>query len=337
MIAGVTGPTAAFGIPTRSGATLAIEDLNAQGGQQYELLVEDDQGRPEQTAASATKLITRDGVKLLIAADSSSRSLAAAPIAQAARIPMITPTASLPAVTEKGDYIFRVCATDADEARAMAAYTLDTLKLRHIATLRDSRNDYSVGVAEIFQKAFTARGGQVILTLDYAEGDADMRGQLVSIREAKPDAIFVPGYYGDIAQILIQARDLGITQPFLGGSGWNSPALLDVAKSAANGSWFMAPIASQNASFKERYTKRFGREPDGPTALAYDAVALAVDAMKRAKSTDGPAVREALAQTRGFSGMSGTFDIGADRNPKKAIGVYTVRDAKFEMVGEVMP
>jgi branched-chain amino acid transport system substrate-binding protein len=338
LITGLTGPTAAWGEPTRNGASLAVEKLNSAGGiggRKVVLLTEDDQGKPEQSAAVATKLIAADRVIALVCCDSSSRSLAAAPIAQSRRTPMVTPTSSLPAVTRVGDYIFRVCPTDDFEARVLARVALERLHSKRVGILRDAKNDYSVGVASVFTEALKALGGSVIITRDYAEGDSDFRAQLVAIREAGVNALLVPGYYGDVASIGIQARDIGLNVPMLGGSAWNSPALLEIGGASMEGALFVTPTRSRNSPFESEFTRRYGRAPDAPTALAYDAVMLIAAAARR--DTNGPAMREAIASTRGFDGASGRFDIGPDRDPKKPLGLYEVKDGKFVEIALVEP
>lgn len=340
MICGLSGPTAAWGIPAQRGAQLAVEDANRRGGvlgAKLELRVEDDQGKPEDAAAAAAKLITRDGVVAIVGADSSSRTLAAAPICQAHRRPLVSPTASLPAVTEKGNFIFRVCATDADEASALARFARERLKASRVAILKDVKNDYSVGAAKIFSEEFVRAGGAIIAEQSYSEGDADFRSQLATIRGARPDVLVVPGYYGEVAQIAMQARELGMTIPLIGGSGWNSRALIEIGGKALDGCYYMGPMNSTNAEFIGRFEKRFGVRPDAATALAYDAAALVIDAIGRAGSSDGEKIRQALAATTNFSGVSGNFSMTSARNPRKAIGVYAIRRAEVIEIDQVEP
>jgi branched-chain amino acid transport system substrate-binding protein len=338
VITGLTGPTAAWGEPTRNGAMLAVEKINAGGGiagRPVELITEDDQGKPEQSAVVATKLIARDKVIALVCCDSSSRSLAAAPIAQSNHIPMITPTSSLPAVTRVGDYIFRVCPTDDFEARVLARVASERLHARRVAILRDAKNDYSVGVAAVFTEALRALGSEVALVRDYNEGDSDLRSQLVAVREAKADALLIPGYYGDVAQAAIQARDLGLNIPMIGGSAWNSPALAEIGGSSIEGALFVSPTKPE-AEYEHDFQQRFGKAPEAPTALTYDAVMLIAAAAAKAPG-DQKATRDAIAATRQFHGASGTFDMTADRNPRKPLGLYEVRGGKFVEVGRVEP
>src|SRR5437773_5391759 len=190
MYAALSGSEAAFGQATLQGAQLAADEINASGGilgRKLKLIVEDDQRKAEEAASVVTKLITSDNVVAIIGENSSNQSLAAAPIAQAAKVPMISPSSTNPNVTKKGDYIFRVCFTDPYQGKALATFVHDHLHLNAAAVLKDNRNDYSVGLAEFFTKAYTQLGGHVVVEQSYSGGDTDFRPQLTSIREAKPD------------------------------------------------------------------------------------------------------------------------------------------------------
>src|SRR5687768_6237005 len=194
VYAALTGPTASFGVATRDGATLAADEINKAGGvlgRPIRLIIEDDQGRPEEAASVVTKLITRDRVVAVIGENASSRSLAAAPICQANRVPMISPSSTNPQVTEKGDFIFRMCFIDPYQGDVVAAFSRNNLKLDRVSVLQDVKNDYSVGLAKFFTESFQRRGGQVLGTHSYAEGDNDFRSQLTAIKKAGPQAIFI--------------------------------------------------------------------------------------------------------------------------------------------------
>src|SRR5688572_23590634 len=227
----LTGTTATFGISTKNGVDMAIEKVNAAGGvlgKQVRVIVEDDQGRPEEAQTVVTKLINSDQVVAVIGEVASSRTLAAAPVAQQAGIPMITPSSTNPRVTEVGDMIFRVCFIDPFQGLVMAKFATNTLKVRNVAVLRDIRNDYSVGLADVFVQNFTQMGGTIAADLSYSEGDTDFSAQLTSIAASRPDAIFIPGYYTEVGLIARQARQAGLTIPLLGGDGWDSPQLTEI-------------------------------------------------------------------------------------------------------------
>jgi branched-chain amino acid transport system substrate-binding protein len=255
---------------------------------------------------------------------------------------MISPSSTNPAVTEKGDYIFRVCFIDSYQGEAVARFAREKLGLSRVAILRDIKNDYSVGLAQFFSDSFTRRGGQIVADQSYAEGDNDFRGQLTAIRAAKPDAIFVPGYYTDAGSMAIQARDLGITVPLLGGDGWDSPALLQIGGAALEGCYFADHYSMDEdrptvQNFVTRFRQRFDRDPDAVNALSYDAMRMLAEAIRRAGSLDRPAIRDQLAATRDFDGVSGVITMGPDRNPIKPVVIVKVENGKAVFADRVTP
>ena len=336
----LTGTTATFGISTKNGIDMAIDEVNAAGGvlgKQLRVIVEDDQGRPEEAQTVVTKLITSDRVVAVLGEVASSRTLAAAPVAQSNGIPMITPSSTNPKVTEVGDYIFRVCFIDPFQGFVMAKFAANTLKVRNVAILRDVKNDYSVGLAKVFTEEFGKLGGRIVADESYSEGDTDFSAQLTSLRARNPDAIYVPGYYTEVALLARQARQLGLNVPLLGGDGWDSPRLTGIGGPALNNSYYSSHYSPQDTSqlvrrFVSGYQERFGEVPDGLAALAYDAAKLLADAITRAGSTEPEAIRDAIAQTKGFVGVTGTITINAQRNADKAATVVRVAGGRLEFV-----
>jgi branched-chain amino acid transport system substrate-binding protein len=324
---------------------MAIEKVNAAGGvlgRQVRVIVEDDQGRPEEAQTVVTKLINSDRVVAVIGEVASSRTLAAAPVAQQAGIPMITPSTTNPRVTEIGDYIFRVCFIDPFQGLVMAKFATNTLRVRNVAVLRDIRNDYSVGLADVFIQNFTQMGGTIASDQSYSEGDTDFSAQLTAIAATRPDAIFIPGYYTEVGLIARQARQLGLTVPLLGGDGWDSPRLTEIGGPALNDSYFSNHYSMQDPSpairsFVSEYQTKYGEIPDALAALAYDAANILFDAMTRAGSTDPMAVRDALAQTQNFNGVTGTITIDAQRNAVKPAVVMRVVDGQLQYVETITP
>ena len=212
-VGSLTGSEATFGVSTHQGIELAMKSLNAAGGvkgKQFELVTVDDQSRPDEAATATTKLITQDGVLAILGEVASSRSLAMAPIAQQYGIPMISPSSTNPKVTEQGTFIFRVCFIDPFQGEVMSKFALDILKVKKAAILRDVKNDYSIGLAEFFIKHFKANGGEILIDQSYSNGDTDFKAQLTSIAARKPEVVFVPGYYGDVALIARQAKSSGL-------------------------------------------------------------------------------------------------------------------------------
>lgn len=331
LVAGLSGPTAAYGLACRRGAELAIDDAKARG-QKIDLAIQDDQGSPEQTANVAASFASDPTIAVIVGADTSSGTMAMAPLAEKSHLAIVSPTASAPAVTRGRHYVFRVCATDDLEALAAAQLARERLHAKRVVILRDTKNDYSVGITETFRSAFTSGGGTIASVFDYTAGDSDFRAQLTSAKALAPEALIVPGYYGDVAQIAIQARDLGMTIPLVGGSGWDSPKLTEIGGKAIEGNWFVSWLRSPSARFVSDFHKRYGVDPDGANAQAYDAISIVASAIAQG-GTDRVRVRDAIANTRDFDGVSGRITIGPDGNAKKALGVFRVEAGKYVQVG----
>jgi branched-chain amino acid transport system substrate-binding protein len=341
----LTGGVSQFGIGCHQGFVLAFEEINAEGGilgQKIELVTEDDQSKPGQSATAVRKLITQDKVVALVGDATSSATLEAAPIAQADKIPMITPTATNPRITEVGDFIFRVCFLDEFQGRVLARFAREKLKAQKIFTLTDVKQDYSIDLLKFFKEEFTKLGGTIVGEQSYSTGDTDFRAQLTPIRVAKPDAVFVPGYYQEVALIVKQARQIGLTMPFIGCDGWANQTLLAIGGKAVDGCFFtnhfspddQSPIVN---SFVTKYQEKYGVLPDTFSALGYDAARLLADAIKRAGSSDPQAIRDALAKTAGFQGVTGEISLDANRNASKPGLIVTVKQGKFEIAEKIAP
>ena len=342
----LTGLQATFGTSTHQGIIMAADEVNAAGGingRKVKILTEDDQSKPEEAATAVSKLISQNSVVAILGEVASSASLAAAPICQSNKVPMITPSSTNPEVTKKGDYIFRTCFTDDYQGPAMADYTAKDLGIKTAAILTDVKNDYSVFLGRDFERKFTEDGGKIVAKASYSNGDSDFRAQLTSIKPSNPQILWVPGYYTDVGQIAQQARDLGITAPLVGGDGWVSPKLVEIGGKALEGCYYANHYSYDDPSpvvrnFVDKYKQRFGAKPDGMAALAYDAMHVLADAMKRAKKLDGPALRDAIAATKGFQGVTGTINLGPDRNPVgKKIFVEEIKNGQLVVKGTVQP
>src|SRR5271167_4264594 len=215
----ISGAIGEYGVSCHNGIKLAIDQANSAGGslgQKIVLLTEDNQSQAGQTSTIVRKFVTQDKVVAIIGDLTSSATLEGGPIAQAAKIPMVTPLATNPKVTEIGDYIFRVCFIDEFQGRVMARFALEYLKARKATFLTDTKQDYSVGLSGFFKDSFVGGAGTVVRGQTYSTGDTDFRAQLTSVKAAGPDVIFVPGYYPEVGIILKQARQLGISVPFIG-------------------------------------------------------------------------------------------------------------------------
>jgi branched-chain amino acid transport system substrate-binding protein len=342
----LTGSEATFGQSTHNGIMMAMDEVNAAGGvngRRIKIVTEDDQSKAEEAANAVAKLISQDNVVALLGEVASSNSLAAAPIAQSNKVPMISPSSTNQAVTEKGDYIFRMCFIDSYQGESMANYISRQLKMNRAAILVDVKSDYSTGLAQFFERAFVANGGRVVIKQSYAKGDNDFRSQLTAIRSANPQVIFIPGYYSDIGQIAIQARDLGIQQPLAGGDGWESPKLVEIGGKALEGCfysnhYFAGDPKATVRQFVEQYRERFGQSPDSMAALGYDAAKVLATAMKNAAQLDGPSIRDQIAATKGFAGVTGTITLGPDRNPTgKRLVILEVQNGEVTLKDTVEP
>jgi len=342
----LTGPQATFGQSTHNGIMMAADEVNAAGGingRKIKILTEDDQSKQEEAVTAVTKLISQNGVVAVLGEVASSASIAAAPICQSNKVPMITPSSTNPEVTKKGDYIFRMCFIDTYQGPIMAQFAANDLKMKRAAILTDIKNDYSTGLTVSIEQTFTAAGGQIVGKQSYSNGDSDFRSQLTAIRTTNPDVIFIPGYYTDVGQIASQARDLGMKAPFVGGDGWESPKLLEIGGKSLEGSfyanhYFYADPSPVVRNFVERYKQRYGVVPDALAALGYDAMKVLADAMKRAAKLDGPTLRDAIAATKGFDGVTGVITLGPDRDPiGKKIIIEEVKNGQLTLRSTIDP
>ena len=327
-----TGSEASFGQSTDRGIRLIFDAKNAAGGvkgKKLVLITEDNQGKAEDTTSIVKKLIAQDQVVALLGEVASTRSLAAAPIAQNYKIPMITPSSTNPEVTKKGEYVFRVCFIDPVQGPIMARFAAEDLKLKRVAVLRDIKSDYSMGLSKFFTEKFKALGGEIVATLDYASNDPDFKAQLTQIRAAQPDGLFIPGYYNDLGPIARQARELGIKVPMLGGDGWDSPKLFELSAGALEGAYYANHYSDESTSpvtqkFIAEYKSKYGVHADGLAAAGYDAAGILVDAMERASELTPKAIRDELARTTDFNGATGRISINAERNADKDVFVVKV-------------
>ncbi len=341
----LTGTTATFGQSTDNGIKMAFDEINTAGGvlgKKLKVLVEDDQSKPEEATTAVTKLINQNHVVAMLGEVSSSRSLAAAPVCQANAVPMVSPSSTNPRVTQIGDYIFRVCFIDPFQGAVMAKFAANTLKVKKVAILVDVRNDYSVGLQTFFRENFRQLGGQIVAEQSYSEGDSDFHAQLTQIKAVNPEAIYVPGYYTEVGTIARQARELGLTVPLLGGDGWDSPKLWEIGGTALNGCYLSNHYSVDDPSplvqkFVGDYKTRYKAAPDALAALGYDAAKILADAMSRAGSAEGAKVRDALAATKDFAGVTGKITINKDRNAIKPAVVLKVENGKFVFVETVTP
>jgi branched-chain amino acid transport system substrate-binding protein len=344
--ASLTGKDATFGISSHEGTLMAIEEINAAGGvlgKQIQLLTEDTQCKPGESATVVNKLISRDNVIAILGEVASTRSMEAAKICQDNHTPMISPSSTNPDVTKTGDYIFRVCFIDPFQGTVMANFASKTLHMKRVAVFTDVKSDYSKGLAKFFKERFVADGGEIVTELDYNGGDKDFKAQLTAIKAANPEGVFVPGYYTECALISVQARQLGLNVPLFGGDGWESSKLLEIGGDAVEGDYFSthynAAVGSDvSKKFVADYEKRWnGKVPDALGACGYDSAIVLVDAIKRAGSTDPEKLRDAIAATTNFPAVTGNITIDENRNATKSAVILQVKNGKFQYLETVEP
>ncbi|HEV7866571.1 MAG TPA: ABC transporter substrate-binding protein [Chthoniobacteraceae bacterium] len=342
--ASLTGATASFGQSTHKGTQMAIEEINASGGllgKKVRLVTEDDQSKAGEPATVVRKMISRDRVIAILGEVASSRSLEAAPIAQAAKIPMISPASTNPAVTEKGDYIFRICFIDPFQGTVLSKFALGK-GWKRAAVLTDVKQDYSVGLSQFFKEHFSKNGGTIVSEQSYSSGDKDFKAQLTSIKGAGPEVIVASGYYTESGLIALQAREVGLNVPLLGGDGWDSPSLVEVGGKAMEGNFFSNHFSAEDQApiiqdFLQRYKAKTGAEADAMVALGYDSAMLLADAIKRAGTTESAALRDAIAATKDFQGVTGKITLDEKRNANKPAVILVIKDGKFRYVETVQP
>jgi branched-chain amino acid transport system substrate-binding protein len=343
--ASMTGNTAHFGQDTDKAARLAVEQINAAGGvvgRKLKIVTLDTRGDGSEAANAVTRLIDVEKATAILGEVASSLSLQGGPIAQRRKIPMISPSSTNPKVTQIGDYVFRVCFIDPFQGKVMAVFARQTLKLDKVAILKDVTNDYSIGLADAFQKSFTAAGGTIAVEQSYSAGDTDFSAQLTAIKSSGAQAIWVPGYYAEVGAIARTAARLGVKLPLLGGDGWDAPELFTIGGEALNGSYFSNHFAPDQASaqaqkFVADFKAKYGQEPTGLGALGYDGVMVIADAIKRAGSADPAAIRDALATTKNYEAVTGKITMDKDRNPEKSVVVLKIDGGKAKYEALVNP
>jgi branched-chain amino acid transport system substrate-binding protein len=341
-----TGKEAAFGLSARKGVILAVEEINAAGGvlgKPLELITEDNQSKQGESATIAKKFVARDKIVAALGGNPSTNSLEAAPIFQGAKVPMIAISSTNPRVTEIGNYIFRVCFIDPFQGAVLAKFAQGTLHAKRAAILTSANNAYSVGISKVFREHFGAAGGLIVADQKHSEGDKDFRAQLTAIKAANPDVIFHSGNYTEGALICKQARALGYTGPLIGGDAWEAPQLIEIGGADVEGTYYSThgspeSTAPEVKNFVARYRGRWdGEIPDSIAALGYDAAKLLVDALQRAGTTEGAKLRDAIATTKDFQGVTGRITIDAQRNATKSAVILAVKDGKFKYIETVQP
>lgn len=343
----LTGANAAGGELEVEGMKLANKLYPTVLGKKVELVIVDNKSDKAEATTAVAKLIEKDKVVAILGSWGSSLSIAAGDQVLKNKIPAVGASCTNPQVTLGNDYYFRVCFLDPFQGTVMANYAFNTLKAKNAALIQEVSNDYSVGLAKFFKDAFvelTGSESSILSTSNYNTGDQDFSGILTNIKSQNPDVIFAPGNFTESALIIKQARALGIETPIIGGDTWETNEFIEVGGKDVEGtvlSTFFddtAPSTAEAKKFVEEYKKA---NPDksvaAVTALGYDAYILVLDAIKRAGSADPVKIREALASTVGFEGVTGkiTIDENGDADKNTAV-IKIVENGEFKYLDTVI-
>ena len=342
----MTGASASGGQMTWEGIQLANEMHPEVLGQAIRLHLEDNKTDKTEAANAVTRLIDQKEVVAIIGSYGSSLSIAGGEVAKNKKIPVVGCSPTNPLVTQDNDYYFRVCFIDPFQGRVMAKYAVEELGAKTAAIIRNVQDDYAVGLANYFKEALinlTGDSNCVLAELEYNTGDQDFTAQLTQTASLNPDVVFAPGNYGDSAFMIRQARTLKITAPFLGGDTWEAPEFISIGgvdvEGAALSTHYSVQAAPTDASkaFVEAYKAKYNKEPNAFAALGYDAYLMILDAIKRAGSAEPAAVRDALAETKDFRGVTGTITMDENRDANKSAVILQVKDGQFQYLTTVEP
>ncbi|TCL35683.1 branched-chain amino acid transport system substrate-binding protein [Anaerospora hongkongensis] len=348
----MTGSNATLGTSSANGAKLAIKEANAKGGvlgKQIQAVIGDNKSEPSESANAMTKLISQDRVAAVTGVFASSNAIAAASVAEGSKVPFLAVGATNPKVTvdEKTgkvkEYTFRVCFIDPFQGTVGANFVLNTLNFKKAAILVDNSSDYSKGLLSFFKEAFSKGGGSIVIEEAYLQKDQDFKAILTKVKAANPEVLYVPGYYEEVGKIVKQARELGITAPIVGGDGWDSPKLAEVAGAEAlNNTYFTNHYSVEDTSaaskaFVEAYKKEYGQMPDAMAVLGYDAANVLIDAIKRANSAEPGKIREALAQTKDYPAVTGATTLNATHDAVKSAVIIEMKNGKQMFKATVKP
>ena len=344
----MTGDMPAVGESCKKAAEMAVKEINDAGGidiggQKYkiDLFVEDNAGKPDQSASATQKLITQQKVHAIVGPNATRYALPASEIAESSKVVLVSPWSTNPKTTLNAKtnapkkYVFRACFIDPFQGRVVAKFALDTLKAKKAAVLYDVASEYNKGIAEIFKETFEQSGGKVVAFETYTTNDKDFSGQLTKIKDAAPDMIFLPNYYSEIPLQIQQAKRLGITVPFVGSDSWGSQELLKLCGNDCEGYYFSTHYAADAATpaatkFIEGYKAKYGSVPDDVAGLTYDSFGLLFQALKTANKLDRNAIRDALARIPMYEGVTGNMQFKeGSGDPTKSAVIVKIKDGKF--------
>lgn len=347
----LTGGVATYGQGLVEGIELAFEEINKNGGvlgKQIEIIKTDNKSDNSESANVASKLATRDKVIAILGPATSGNTKAAAPIAIQNKVPLISASATADDVTVDSngkvrEYVFKTCFSDSFQGVIMGNFAYTDLGKKNAALLVDSTSDYSKGLAKSFKETFGKFGGKVVTEQAYQAKETDFKAVLTKIKGSNPDILFLPGYYEEVGLIVKQARELGLNVPILGGDGYESPKLVDLAgKTALNDVYFTNHYSSKDTAtevvkFKDAFKAKYSKEPNAFNALGYDLAYFLADALKRSGEADPVKLKEALASTKDFNGITGKISIDEKHNPVKSITILQMKDGEQTFLKKLSP
>lgn len=345
----LSGGVASYGQSIAEGVELAFDEINKEGinGKELKLVKVDNKSEAAEATNGAIKLISQDKVAAIIGSATSTNTLAQVQIVNDNKVPVITPSGTNPTITNKdgkvNEFVFRTCFIDPFQGTVAAKFALNDLKVKNAAILIDSASDYSKGLAASFKETFTAGGGKIVAEEAYVAKDTDFRATLTNIKSAKPEFLFLPGYYEEVGLIVKQARELGLNVPIMGGDGWDSPKLIELAgKDALNNTYITNHYSSGDPDpkiqeFVKAFQAKYNKAPDAFNALGYDTAYFLADAIKRAGSADPVKIKDALAQTKDLQLVTGIFTINETHDPIKSAVILEYKDGQQQFKTKVNP
>lgn len=341
----LSGADSTFGLDSKEGIDLAVEQVNASGGvkgKKVRVIYEDDKSTTQEASQKVRQLIDRDKVVALLGEVASSRSVAGGLIANTSKVPMVSPSSTSVDVTQGREWVFRTCYTDDQQGVVAARFIKSSLQKNRLAIFYAAQDVYSSGLARSFRDEWKKLGSELVADKAYQKGETNFRTYLSELKQQNPEIIFVPNYYNEMVVIARQAKEVGIPgSTFVGGDGWDSANLLEGAGAELEGAHFTNAYATDvpwenSKKFLSDYRARYKHDPSSIGAQAYDGARVLFDAIGRASEVKGEAIKKALAETKDFQGATGTMTMDSERNANKPIVIVRITDKKFKYTTQLL-